>query len=120
METFDYILQVYIKLLNIPHEISTKMIRKVRNHFSYPSLRSISDCFDKWQIDNEALKIVEEDFMAFTPPFLAHLRSDGGSFILVLSTKADQILYIDQYTEIRQELFHKLKDNWDGVVFTAA
>lgn len=61
----------------------TKVKSELHSHPYYPSLRSITDLFDKYKIENVPIQIGTHQFREMQVPFLAHLKSNGGEFVLV-------------------------------------
>ncbi len=68
----------------------------LRTHPDYPSLLSISDTLNNYNIENIALKTNIENFSAFPVPFIAHIRDTHNGeqvFTLVHRVAAGKIRY---------------------------
>ena len=78
----DTILYGWLKKLKI--SVSKNYIRQQLNsHPDYPSLLSITDTLDELGIDNTAIQIEKEQLPEMPVPFVAHLNSNGGEFVIV-------------------------------------
>jgi len=96
----------WLHQLGIP--ASKKYLKKqLLSHPDYPSLASITDVLDELKIENTAIEIEKEQLPELPVPFLAHLRSNRGEYVIIRN---------------RNELdkqFRKFFERWDGVVVLA-
>jgi Peptidase C39 family/Thioredoxin len=93
----------------------------VQEHPEYPSILSLSECLDKWNVRNDAYKIDKTDYdhddLLF--PFIAHFPEQGGRFILVHRIEGEHVHYSDEYQKnalMNENIFLK---RWDGVALYA-
>lgn len=97
----------------------TSLRAALEQHPDYPSLLSLGDTLDRYHIENAALRIDAEQLALLQVPYIAHLRTNGGTFVLVESATADVFIYRNEkgkrFTEPREEFLKK----WSGVVFIA-
>ncbi|MCZ8331495.1 MAG: thioredoxin domain-containing protein [Flavobacterium sp.] len=105
----------YLKLSN--HNIDSKAFQlQLETHPEYPSLKSISDTFDYFDIENIVAK-VPKDALGELPMFFITLieRKDGMQLCLVKSVR-DKIVVFDN--DLRQERFEldTFKEKWDGTI----
>jgi uncharacterized membrane protein len=96
----------WLRQLEIP--VSTIYLKnQLLSHPDYPSLASITDVLEELGIENTAVEIDKESLLEIPVPFLAHLRSNGGEFVIVKN---------------RNNLgkqFPKFFERWSGVVVLA-
>ncbi|WP_443944514.1 vitamin K epoxide reductase family protein [Pedobacter sp. AW1-32] len=92
----------------------------IEEHYEYPSILSLSDCLDKWNIINEVYKIDKAEYnrAELLFPFIAHLYDDGGKYILVNNIKGDLVCYRDGGRELlmKEDVFLR---RWDGIALYA-
>ena len=108
----------YTRFLNIPLT-QTSLQNVLEEHPDYPSLLSLSDAFDAFKIENVAAQIDTDQLTTSSPPYIAHLNTNGGQFVLVKNATESGFGYIDenhqQTTISRSDFLQK----WAGVVFIA-
>lgn len=75
-------------------ETTTKQC--LSDHPDYPSLMAVSDCLSDWCVANEARNIPKGSYRDYGTPFVAQLRPNGGSFILINSLEKGGINYSDE------------------------
>ncbi len=96
----------WLHQLEIP--VSKKYLKQqLLSHPDYPSLASITDVLDELDIENTVLEIEKEQLPELPVPFLAHLRSNGGEYVIIKN---------------RNDLgnqFPKFFERWNGVVVLA-
>jgi glutaredoxin len=115
-----YVLHSLIKKLKI--QVSSFTIEKdLLDHPDYPSLLAISDCLTSWNIPNEAFKINKEvcDVKELPFPFIAHLKREGGEFVLIQGIEADKVSFSNEKKkrgDLKQSEFLKF---WDGIILFA-
>ena len=85
----------YIKLLNVK-VTTTSIKRDIEENPYYPSLLSLSDTFNRYQIRNIAYEATPEKFIQFEPPFVAFLMIPGvgRDFVLVTNLTDDSVSYL--------------------------
>ncbi|MFD2286786.1 thioredoxin domain-containing protein [Pedobacter petrophilus] len=89
----------------------------LHEHPGYPSLLSLSDCLSEWNLDNQGYFIskVNYDVEDLLFPFIAHLKEDGGHFILVHSINDSQVRYSDEINRAGMMSEKDFLDRWGGV-----
>lgn len=89
----------------------------LHEHPGYPSLLSLSDCLNEWNLDNQSYFISRDEYdvedLLF--PFIAHLRDNGGRFILVRSIGNGQVRYSDEIIHDGLMSEEDFLERWDGV-----
>ena len=104
--TPEKVLSLWLQRLHIP--VSPELIkRQLKNHPDYPSLLSITDTLDYLGIENAAVQIEKDLLHEVTTPFLAHLKTNGGEF--VIAGNRDTL----------EKNFPGFFNNWSGVVVMA-
>lgn len=81
--------------------------RQLKTHPDYPSLLSITDTLDYLGIENVAVKIEKHLLHEVSTPFLAHLNTNGGEFVI-----ADN-------RDTLEKKHPGFFNNWSGVVVMA-
>ena len=114
------ILSEYVNQLEIPITKST-LIDTLQTNSYYPSLDSISNTFNKFNINNAAFKIDKEQFEKLNTPFLAYcyVRTGVKDFVLINDIDVNDITYLDENKKtkiITKEEFYKV---WQNIVFLA-
>ncbi|RZK60243.1 MAG: peptidase C39 [Pedobacter sp.] len=88
------VVALLLKTLNVKVSAST-LNNALEDHPEYPSLLAISECLTEWRVVNDAYQINQEDYdpddLLF--PFIAHLKLNGGNFILVTEIKNHQVSF---------------------------
>ncbi len=77
------------------------------SHPDYPTLLSITDTLDDLNIENCAIEIKKEQLPEIPVPFMAHLKSNGGEFVIV-----------NNRNDLDKQ-FSKFFERWSGVVVLA-
>ena len=96
----------WLNKLNIP--VSRKYIhQQLNSHPDYPSLLSITDTLDHLGIENAAVQIEKDQLHEVDTPFIAHLRTRHGEFVIV------------ENRDTLNKKYPGFFENWDGVVVVA-
>jgi len=102
-----------------PHLTLTTLRNTLEQHPDYPSLLSLGDTLDRYHIENAALRIDAEQLALLQVPYIAHLRTHGGTFVLVERATDETFIYRNEkgkrITETREDFLKR----WSGVVFIA-
>jgi thiol-disulfide isomerase/thioredoxin len=96
----------------------TSLQRYLVEHPDYPSLMSLSDACRKFGIESAALNLNSNQLLEVPVPFIAHTRTNGGTFVNVTAIDTDTITYHNGTKNQKQPLTDFLK-LWTGVVFLA-
>jgi uncharacterized membrane protein len=110
----------YIKLLRIPVTVSSLKEQLQENPY-FPSLYSISNVFDRFQISHQAVKIEKENFNNLTPPFITYLKNQntGKDFVLVTSVTENEVHYIAENKKAKKVAKEDFLKNWQNIVLQA-
>lgn len=99
-------LQAWLRRLNIP--VSKALIsRQLKGHPDYPSLLSITDTLEYLDIENAAVQVEKNLLHEVTTPFLAHLKTNGGEFVMA------------ENRDTLEKTYPGFFDSWSGVVVMA-
>ncbi len=92
----------------------------LEQHPDFPSLLSLSEVLTDWKIDNTALQLNTTEQLREMPlPFVAHLRRNGGWYVLVTALQGDKITYTDNSKGRNTETVTEFEQKWSGVVLLA-
>jgi uncharacterized membrane protein/protein-disulfide isomerase len=104
--SLDQVLSRWFKLLKIS-VAKSYLKEQLLSHPDYPSLLSITDILDDLNIENSAIEIKKEQLPEIPVPFMAHLKSNGGEFVIV-----------NNRNDLDRQ-FSKFFERWSGVVVLA-
>lgn len=107
-------------MLKVPVTTSSLKQQLQENPY-FPSLYSISNVFDRFQISNTAFKIEKESFNNLTPPFIAYLnhQNTGKDFVLVTAVTENEVQYIAENTKAKKVSKEDFLKNWQNIVLLA-
>lgn len=90
-------------------------------HPAYPSLLAVNDCLSWLNVRNQAFNIPKNayDVEDLLFPFLAHLKEDGGRFIVIHDIHSGSVSYSDENTAYGNILERDFLDRWDGIALHA-
>ena len=93
----------------------------LHDHPEYPSMLALSDCLTAWKINNQAYMIERTDYdpedLLF--PFVAHLKENGGRFLLVHSINQGKVKYTDEYHSQAILNEEEFLNKWSGMALHA-
>ena len=96
---------------------SETISQSLQDHPYYPSMLSIVDCLVEWNLDHEIYNINRADYdrddLIF--PFLAHLKEDGGRFILVQHIDDYGVRFSDEAHTDSIISEKEFLNRWDGI-----
>ena len=102
----EKVLKVWLDKLDI--KVSSPLIKKqLKSHSDYPSLAGITDVLDYFGIENCALEIKKDELHERPTPFLAHLKSNGGEFVIV------------ENRDTLEQTYPGFFKSWNGIVVVA-
>ena len=115
-----FVLNSLIKKLKVPVSCFT-VEKKLLEHPDYPSMLSLSDCLTLWNVPNEAFKIDKEtcDIKELPFPFIAHLKREGGEFVLIQGIKDDAVIFSNEKESSGALKLPEFLEFWDGTVLFA-
>lgn len=92
----------YLQKLNI-QVTKTSLKNSLQTNPYYPSLYSLSNVFERFNIDNEAYEIDKEKFDELQPAFIAYLKNQptGKDFVLVTSVDEKEVKYLADTDKIK-------------------
>jgi phosphatidylglycerophosphate synthase len=119
MYNFNYVIANYLRELNVSDSNILHITRNIETHEEPHSLRSLTDVFDTWQIENNAVEISPADLDEVETPFLAHTKDYEEHFVLVKKIADGKVLYINGLANTIQEDIDVFITRFDGIVFKA-
>ena len=110
----------YVKRLNVEVTI-TSLKQNLEENPYYPSLFSLSNTFERFNILHEAFRVEKENFEELTPPFIAYLKnqSTGKDFVLVISVTENEVEYIAENKKAKKVSKEDFLKNWENIVLKA-
>lgn len=110
----------YLQKLNIP-VTKTSLQNNLQNNPYYPSLYSLSNVFERFNIDNQAYKINKEKFGELQHPFIAYLKNQptGKDFVLVTSIADNEVKYLAEGSKIKTVNKESFLKDWENIVLIA-
>jgi uncharacterized membrane protein len=114
------VVKQYIKELNVPVTTTTLKEALEQNPY-YPSLYSISNTFDKLNIENISFNAGPENFDELQAPFITCCsgQTTGRDFVLVTNIGNTQVSYIAEGNRPRLVSREDFLKQWQKVVFVA-
>ncbi|RKR82056.1 thioredoxin-like protein [Mucilaginibacter gracilis] len=111
---------VTIKLLKLLRKgVSYEdVINELEKHPDYPSLLTISDVLNWFQIDNAAYRVNAEELNSVPVPFIAHTNVND-DFVLVTKLGEDGVTISDHKSNKQKLSLSEFKKRFKGVVLTA-
>lgn len=88
------------------------------SHPYFPSINSITDLFNHFNIDNLALKVDNnlDSYSQIPDTFLAQIKEDKGSQLVVVSKKTDGVELIFDEHKSKNISVHKFFELWTGIL----
>jgi uncharacterized membrane protein len=110
----------YLQKLNIP-VTKTSLKERLQTNPYYPSLYSLSNVFERLNVENEAYKIDAEKITELQPPFIAYLKNQttGKDFVLVTSVNDKDVKYIAENKKEKTVTKENFLKDFENVVFVA-
>ncbi len=98
MKIFDTSANPDTATQNLLHQLKVKVCKStihetLQNHPDYPSILSMSDALKKWKVDNIVIMADKENLNKLPTPYIAHLRSNGGSFSCIYHVSDSHVSY---------------------------
>ncbi|NQX40835.1 Thioredoxin [Pedobacter steynii] len=109
-----------LKNLGVP--VSRFTIKNdLENHPEYPSLLAFTDCLDSWNVPNEAYQLHPNEVNTddFTYPLIAHIKGEGGRFLLIHEINNEQVKYADEKGANQTMAQAEFMMRWGGIVLLA-
>lgn len=111
----------YVNALKLP-VTATSLKRSLEENPFYPSLYSLSNTFDRFQIPHTAFTIDKENFQNLpAPPFIAWLKnqSTGKDFVLVTSIHNGSVSYISDNKKDKTVSREEFLTNFENIILVA-
>ncbi|MGS2762882.1 vitamin K epoxide reductase family protein [Sinomicrobium sp. M5D2P9] len=88
----------------------------ILSHSDYPSLLSVSDTLDKYDIEHLALKTNGKRLEALPKPCVVQITQQGShQFYVVESIDEKEITYYDENNKLRKDWYDRFLTGWTGV-----
>lgn len=107
--SFEVIVYQLLKACNIVVS-KAYLTERIKAHPDYPSLASLTDLLDEWELDYSALQLEPSDLSQMEYPFLAHVVTNEGMEDFEIVQSADQL------NKDRERFLHA----WTGIVVWVA
>lgn len=110
------VIRLLLKSLNVKVSPST-LVRTLEEHPDYPNLLAISDSLAEWHLPNQAFKISKEEYNTndLQFPFVAHLNTNGGIYMLVHEIKDNLVTYSNELKIKGSIAESDFLNQWSGV-----
>jgi len=109
----------FIKLLKI-NVTETSIQRELESHPDFPSILSLSDSLDKWNIENAALRLDRSRFIELDAPFLTSTTLDSNTeFVIVNKIDGATLSIIDDTGREKKTGLEQFLDIWSGIAIVA-
>ncbi len=87
------------------------------SHPAYPSLKSVSDAFTLWKVENYAAKVDQTELLELTDPFIAHIKENEEEKLFVIYRVSEAaVVYAEAYGKRRSMKLTEFLTKWDGIV----
>lgn len=108
-----------LELLKIKY--TSKYLKdSILSHPDHPSLLAISDTFNRYNINNEAIKIGQDKFSYLPLPCIVQVSVRGTTFFYTLIKITDaKVIFYDQENKLKQETKEDLLKKWTGICLLA-
>lgn len=94
------------------------IINELEKHPDYPSLLSIIDVLTTFKIDNKAFRLSFDELAELPCPFLAHVSSNGGEFLVVTKIDTNNLFVSSEKWNRHRLGIEMFKKIFGGVVLT--
>ncbi len=105
----------FVRLLKIQVTKGT-IEEEVLSHPEYPSMLVISDCLNKWNVDNAAFRLDKDFINEISTPFITFYNKE---FYIITFISDDKIFYINKNNKIAYFEKNLFLEEWDGIVLVA-
>jgi len=109
-----------IKLLKASaiHVNSDTIIDELEKHPDYPSLLTISDVLNNFNIKNNAFRLEPGELQQIACPFIVHTSSNGGDFVVVNQIDADTVVVSSEKWNKHKIKLGDFQKTFKGIVLT--
>jgi ABC-type bacteriocin/lantibiotic exporter with double-glycine peptidase domain len=105
----------FLKYLNLDID-SKDVIAELAKHPDYPSLLAVSDVLNNFNIPNQAFKIEHELLTDMPVPFIAHIRSNGDSLLLINKIESGNIFSSTEKWSHKYQVLSEFLKEFSGIV----
>lgn len=87
----------------------------------FPSLCSLSNTFERFDIPHQAVRIDKENLVNLTPPYIAYVKGQptGKDFVLVTSVSRTEVQYIAENKKVKKNIKDDFLKNFEQIVLLA-
>lgn len=85
------------------------------SHPDYPSVKTVCDAFEHWQVEYCALNLKIEQLAALESPFLVYVSSDGGSLYTIYKVTNNKVIYFNAKGIKKKMPLDVFKTIWNGI-----
>ena len=109
-----------IKLLKASaiHVDSHTIIDELEKHPDYPSLLTISDVLNNFNIKNSAFRLEPGELQQIACPFIVHTSANGGDFVVVNQIDADTVMVSSEKWDKHKIKLSDFQKTFKGIVLT--
>src|SRR5277367_288651 len=97
---------------------SNIIIDELEKHPDYPSLLTISDVLNNFNIKNSAFRLQPGELQQIACPFLVHTSSNGGDFLVVNKIDADVVVVSSEKWDEHKIKLSDFEKTFKGIVLT--
>jgi uncharacterized membrane protein len=99
----------------------TTLKESINENPFFPSLYSLSNAFERFNIPHQAVKIDKENLENLTPPYIAYVRAQntGKDFVLVTSVTNHEVQYIAENKKTKKVAKDDFLKNFENIVLQA-
>ncbi|MGN6266350.1 MAG: vitamin K epoxide reductase family protein [Ginsengibacter sp.] len=110
----------YVKELKLNVSKTTLKERLNENPF-FPSLYSLSNTFERFDIPHQAVKIDKENLENLTTPYIAYVKGQntGKDFVLVTSVTDQEVQYIAENKKVKKVAKNDFLKNFEHIILQA-
>ena len=107
-------IKTLVKEVNI-RVTSTSLKKALISHYDFPSLSSICDVLEDFNVPNLATKLNSEQLQQIPLPALVYINIDGGTFATIKKISENQIEWQHNTLGTKNESIEDFSEKWDGV-----
>lgn len=106
-------IKTLLKLMKV--QVTKTAISNVRHALNYPSIQSLSEALDQWNIENLPVKISSQQLTEIPHPSIAHFSNAGlNYFIVVKDVRDGHVHYVHPEKGSINESLKQFEMKWSG------
>lgn len=120
--SFESLVNLTIRLLdNLNVKVNSSTVNKtLKDHPEYPSLLSVSDALNQWNVHNIAIQVDQSRIYELPVPFIAHIKTSLGThFELVTKLSEENLEYFDYANRKKTVALKSFSKKWSGIALLA-